>query len=145
MAKRLLDISNEESQLRKKIKLENKMILDKIKDIDEGINITQHKVEKFLLTFHSLMQTVSSEEGLDIPDGAVTDAILQIVLKISELVENNINLLKLSEFLKLALKKIKTLFNIQTEQNAEHADETEKANETAGDGGEEHGEQASKK
>ena len=140
MAKRLLDISNEESQLRKKIKLENKMILDKIKDIDEGINITQHKVEKFLLTFHSLMQTVSSEEGLDIPDGAVTDAILQIVLKISELVENNINLLKLSEFLKLALKKIKTLFNIQTEQNAEHADETEKANETAGDGGEEHGE-----
>ena len=140
MAKRLLDISNEESQLRKKIKLDNKMILDKIKDIDEGINITQHKVEKFLLTFHSLMQTVSSEEGLDIPDGAVTDAILQIVLKISELVENNINLLKLSEFLKLALKKIKTLFNIQTEQNAEHADETEKANETAGDGGEEHGE-----
>ena len=140
MAKRLLDISNEESQLRKKIKLENKMILDKIKDIDEDINITQHKVEKFLLIFHSLMQTVSSEEDLDKPDGAVTDAILQIVLKISELVENNIDLLKLSEFLKLALKKIKTLFNIQTEQNAEHADETEKANETAGDGGEEHGE-----
>ena len=140
MAKRLLDISNEESQLRKKVKLENKMILDKIKDIDEDINITQHKVEKFLLIFHRLMQTVSSEEGLDIPDGAVTDAILQIVLKISELVENNIDLLKLSEFLKLALKKIKTLFNIQTEQNAEHADETEKANETAGDGGEEHGE-----
>ena len=33
--KRLLDLSNEESQLRKKIKLENEMILDKIKDIDE--------------------------------------------------------------------------------------------------------------
>ena len=38
------------------------------------------------------------------------------------------------------LKEIKSLFNIQTEQNAEHAAETEKANETAGDGGEEHGE-----
>ena len=28
MAKRLLDLSNEESQLRKKIKLENELILD---------------------------------------------------------------------------------------------------------------------
>ena len=36
------------------------------------------------------------------------------------------------------------MFNIQTEQNAKHADETEKANETAGDEGEEHGEQTSK-
>ena len=44
------------------------------------------------------------------------------------------------EFLKLALKKMKSLFNKQTEQNAERADETEKANETAGEGAEEHGE-----
>ena len=115
-------------------------ILDKIKDIDEDININQHEVEKFLLIFHSLMQTVNSEECLDKPDGTVTDAILQIVLKISELLKNNIDSLKLPEFLKLALKKIKSLFNIQTEQNAEQADETEKANETAEDGGEEHGE-----
>ena len=43
------------------------------------------------------------------------------------------------EFLKHALKKIKSLFNIQTEQNAEHADKTEKANETPGDRGEEPG------
>ena len=135
MAKRLLGLSNEESQLRKKIK---KMILDKIKEIDEDININQHKVEKFPLIFHSLMETVNSEEGLDKPDGAVTDAIVQIVLEISELLKNNSDSLKLPEFLKLALKKIKSLFNIQTEQNA--AEETEKANETAGDGGEEHGE-----
>ena len=140
MAKRLLDLSNEESQLRKKIKLENKMILDKIKDIDEDININQHEVEKFPLIFYSLMQTVDSEEGLDKPDGTVTDAILQIVLKISELLKNNIDSLKLPEFLKFALKEIKSLFNIQTEQNAEQAAETEKANETAGDGSEEHGE-----
>ena len=137
MAKRLLGLSNEESQLRKKIK---KMILDKIKEIHEDININQHEVEMFPLIFHSLMETVNSEEGLDKPDGAVTDAIVQIVLEISELLKNNSDSLKLPEFLKLALKKIKSLFNIQTEQNAEHADETEKANETAGDGGEEHGE-----
>ena len=126
--------------LEKKIKQENEIILDKVKDIDKNININQHEVEKFLLIFHSLMQTVDSEEGLDKPDGAVTDAILQIVLKISEPLKNNIDSLKSPEFLKLALKKIKSLFNIQTEQNAEHADETEKANETAGNRGEEHGE-----
>ena len=140
MAKRLLDLSDEESQLRKKIKPENEMILDKIKDIDEDININQHEAEKFLLIFHSLMQAVNSEEGLDKPDGTVSDAILQIVLKISELLKNNIDSLKLPEFLKFALKEIKSLFNIQTEQNGKQADETEKANETAGNGREEHGE-----
>ena len=65
MAKRLLDVSNEESQLKKEIKLENKMILDKLKDIDEDIDINQYEAEKFLLIFHTLMQTVNSEEGLD--------------------------------------------------------------------------------
>ena len=127
-------VSLEKNQARKRD------ILDKIKDIDEDININQHEAGKFLLIFHSLMQAVNSEEGLDKPDGTVSDAILQIVLKISELLKNNIDSLKLPEFLKLALKKIKSLFNIQTEQNAEQADETEKANETAEDGGEEHGE-----
>ena len=104
MAKRLLDLSNEESQLRKKIKLENEMILDKIKDIDENININQHEVQKFLLIFHSLMQTINSEEGLEKLDGTVTDAILQIVLKTNKILKNNIDSLKFSEFLKLALK-----------------------------------------
>ena len=118
--------------LEKKSKLENEIILDKVKDIDKNININQHEVEKFLLIFHSLMQTVDSEEDLD--------KILQIVLKISEPLKNNIDSLKSPEFLKLALKKIKSLFNIQAEQNAKHADETEKTNETTGDRGEEHGE-----
>ena len=104
MAKRLLDLSDEESQLRKKIKPENEMILDKIRGIDEDININQHEVEKFLVIFHSLMQTVNSEEGLEKLDGAVTDAILQIILKTNEILKNNIDSLKFPEFLKLALK-----------------------------------------
>ena len=68
MAKRLLDLSNEESELRKKIKLENEIILDKIKDINEEIDISEHEVEKFLLIFHLLMETVNSEESLDNTD-----------------------------------------------------------------------------
>ena len=90
--------------LEKKIKPENEMILDKIRGIDEDININQHEVEKFLLIFHSLMQTVNSEEGLEKLDGAVTDAILQIILKTNEILKNNIDSLKFPEFLKLALK-----------------------------------------
>ena len=68
MFKRLLDLSNVESELRKKIKLENEIILDKIKDINEEIDINQHDVEKFLLIFHLLMETVNSEESLDNTD-----------------------------------------------------------------------------
>ena len=68
MVKRLLDLSNVESELRKKIKLENEIILDKIKDINEEIDINKHDVENFLLIFHLLMETVNSEESLDNTD-----------------------------------------------------------------------------
>ena len=61
------------------------MILDKIKGIDEEIDINEHKVEKFLLIFHTLIQTVNSEEVLDNTDGIATDTILKIVLRLSEL------------------------------------------------------------
>ena len=107
MAKRLLDLSNEESQLRKKIKLENELILDKLKDIYEEIDVNEHEVEKFLLIFHILMETVNSEEVLDNTDGIVTDTILKIVLRLSELLKNNIDSLKLPDIFKIALKKIK--------------------------------------
>ena len=83
MARRLLDLSNEESELRKKINLENEIILDKIKDINEEIDISEYEVEKFLLIFHLLMETVNSEESLDNTDGIVSDTILKIVLKIN--------------------------------------------------------------
>ena len=110
MFKRLLDLSNVESELRKKIKLENEIILDKIKDINEEIDINKHDVEKFLLIFHLLMETVNSEESLDNTDGIVSDTVLKIVLKISELLKNNIDSLKIPEIFKIALKKIKSLF-----------------------------------
>ena len=61
------------------------MILDKIKDIDKEIDINEHKVEKFLLIFHTLIETVNSEEVLDNTDRIATDTILKIVLRLSEL------------------------------------------------------------
>ena len=87
MAKRLIDVCNEEIELKKRIKLEKEIILDKIKDIKEDFNINEHEVQKFLLIFHTLMKVVSSDEELRLPAGAVTDSILQIVLKISELLK----------------------------------------------------------
>ena len=105
MSKRLKNVS-----LEKKIKLENEIILDKIKDINEEIDISEHEVEKFLLIFHLLMETVNSEESLDNTDGIVSDTVLKIVLKISELLKNNIDSLKIPEIFKIALKKIKSLF-----------------------------------
>ena len=144
MAKRLLDLSNVETELRKKIKLENEMISDKIKDINEEIDISENEVEKFLLIFHLLMETVNSEESLDNTDSIVSDTVLQIVLKISELLKNNIDSLKIPEIFKIAIEKIKSLFNLQTDQN-EHTGESEKASETSRDGSEEHREQESQK
>ena len=141
MAERLLDLSNVESELRKKIKLENEIILDKIKEID----ISEHEVEKFLLIFHLLMETVNSEESLDNTDGIVSDTVLKIVLKVSELLKNNIDSLKIPEIFKIAIEKLKSLFNLQTDQNAEHTGESEKASETSSNGSEEHREQESQK
>ena len=69
---------DEEDQLRKKIKLESKKIVSKIKEIDEGINISEHEVQKFLLIFHTVMQTVNSELKQEETDGAVNDALKKI-------------------------------------------------------------------
>ena len=78
-----------------KIRLENEIIIDKIKDFDEAINISKHEVQKFLLIFHTLMETVISDEGLQQTDRIITNAILQIVLKIGDLLKKNIDSLNL--------------------------------------------------
>ena len=115
------------------------MILDKLKDIHKEIDINKHKVEKFLLIFHTLMETVNSEEVLDNTDGAITDSILKIVLRLSELLKNNIDSLEVPDIFKIALKKIKNLFNLQTDQDAEHTGQDNKTSEASGNGSEEHG------
>ena len=49
------EYDDSENQLRKKIKLENQKILDKIKEIGEDVDISEHEVQKFLLIFHTLV------------------------------------------------------------------------------------------
>ena len=141
MTKTLLDLSNEDSEFRKKIKLENNLSWAKIKDVNEEFNVNQHEVEKVWLIFHILMENVNFQESLDSTDG-VYDVILTIVLKVTELLKKNIDSLKIPEILKVSLKKIKELLNLKTEQNTNNAkstDETEEASKTSGDGSEKHG------
>ena len=86
------------------------------------------------------METANSEESSDNTDG-VSDVILTIVLRITELLKKNIDSLKIPEILKIASKKIKNLFDLKTEQNTDNVEgtgETEEANKIARDGGEEH-------
>ena len=138
-----------ENQLRKKIKLENQKILDKIKEIEEDIDISEHEVHKFLLIFHTLVETVNSEQPQEETDGFVTDASLQIVNTIAGLLKNNIDSLNIPAVLKSALKKLKSLFIPQTKdseegktgeaepEDAKHTDETQEASEAGRDGSKE--------
>ena len=105
-----------ENQLRKKIKLENQKILDKIKEIGEDINISKHEVHKFLLMFHALVETVNSEQPQEETDGFVTDAILQIVNTIAGLLKNNTDSLNIPTVLKSSFKKIKKLVYFTNER-----------------------------
>ena len=106
--------NDDSAVLRKKIKAENDFILSKAKRINESIDLTDHEVNKFLIIFHTLLDTVdlSSEiSELEETDGIVTDIILKIVLKITELLRQNIDSLALPKILKDILKVIKELFN----------------------------------
>ena len=107
---------DEENQVRKKIKLENDMIINKIKNSYKDIDINEHEVHKFLLIFHTLMEAVNSEEKLEETDGVITDTILLIISKLSELLRQNIDSLMLPTILKTALKKFK-VYSISKKQN----------------------------
>ena len=123
------EYDDSENQLRKKIKLENQKILEKIKEINEDIDISEHEVHKFLLIFHTLVETINSEKAQEETDRFVTDAIVQIVNITAGLLKNNIDSLNVPAVLKSALKKLKSLFIPQTKDTEEgKTGETESEN-----------------
>ena len=99
---------NSEDKLRKKIKLE---ILDKVQEIEQEIDISEHEVHKFLLIFHNLVQTINSNEPQEETDRLMADVILQIVNTIIQLLKNNIDSLNIPAVLKSALKTAKLLYS----------------------------------
>ena len=142
----LFDSSNE--QLRKKIKLLNDNIVERIKEIDDKIDINEHEVYKFLLIFHSLFEKVTSEEAFEETDGILNDTILAVCNIIAGLLKNNIDSLKLPAILKTALKKLKNLFggvkSVESEwkepevkENAQNSVQAKETNGPSGEGREE--------
>ena len=130
--------NEDESQLRKNLKLENDIIIDKIKEHFEDTDIIEHEVQKFLLIFHSLMEAINYEENLEEADGDITDTFALIISKSSDLLRQNIDSLKLPAILKSALKKIINLFNVEkTKEDAQRTTETQRSSETSGDGAKE--------
>ena len=108
-----------ENEFRKKIKLETDLIIDKIQDIEQEIDISEHEVHKFLLIYHTLVQIINSEEPQEQTDGFIADTILQIVNVIAGLLKNNIDKLNIPAVLKSALKKLKSLFTSKTKDSEE--------------------------
>ena len=151
MSKRSIEetatFDNSNEQLRKKIKLQNQKIIEKVKEINEDIDINEHEVHKFLLIFHSLFEIVTSEQAIEEIDGFLNDTILAVVNIIAGLLKNNIESLQLPAILKTAFKKLKNLFTkIKTEEseikpevikNAEHSVQTEGTSSASGEGREE--------
>ena len=136
-----------DEQLRKKIKLQNQKIIERVKEIGEDIDINEYEVHKFLLIFHALFEVVTSEQAVEETGGFLNDTILAIVNVIAGLLKNNIENLNLSTILKTALKKLQSLF-IKTEtkvsepnteiENAKDSVQTEeKASSTSENGAEE--------
>ena len=93
-----------ENQLRKKIQLKHEKIISKIRETNEEIDISEHEVYKFLLIFHTLIETVNSVETEEETDGLVADAILQIVNLIAGLLKSNIDNSTVPAVLKCVLK-----------------------------------------
>ena len=64
-------------------------------------------MHKFLLIFHTLVQTINSNGPQEETDGLMTDVILQIVNTIIQLYKNNTDSVNIPAVLKSALKKYK--------------------------------------
>ena len=127
--------------------MQNQKIIEKVKEINEEIDINEHEVQKFLLIFHSLFEIVTSEQAVEETDGFLNDTILTVVKIIADLLKNNIESLKLPTVLKTALKKLKSLFtkikaeeteiNPEVIENAEHSVLTEENTSASREGREE--------
>ena len=68
--------------------------------------------------FHTIIGTVNSEQNQEETDRIVTDAILQIVIKIIELLKKNTDSLNLTTVLRNASKKIKNLYAKKTSETS---------------------------
>ena len=140
---------NENKNLKKRIKVLNEQITDKILEFDENLEVDEYEVSKFLLIFARLAKTLTSNENpeqADETDGLVSDTISIICNLITDLLKNNIDQLSIPKPVKTSLKILKRIFKLikdkQLENNAEYSHRTTsteeaETDETSWEGGEE--------
>ena len=81
---------------------------------DQSLVISCHEVHKFLLIFHTFVETINSDQPQEETDSFVTDTILQIVNVMAGLLKKNTDSLNIPAMLKSTLKKVKSFFIPQT-------------------------------
>ena len=140
-------VTNDSTNLKKKIKVLNEQIAEKIIELDENLEMENEEVSKFLLIFTHLTKTMTSEETseeTDETDGIVSDTISIICNLITDLLKNNIDELSISKPIKISLKILKRLFKLIKDKELEHdaefsrgSETTEETDEASWEGGEE--------
>ena len=103
-SKRSLNISENETDFSKKIKLEHKLMSVTISNKHPEINIDDHKIQMFLLIFNLLLEAELIKENTKDGEDGIPDILITIATKLLELLCNNIDSLKLAKIIKSALK-----------------------------------------
>ena len=77
------------------------------------------------------MEAFNSEENLEEADGVITDTFALTIWKLTDLLWQNIDSLKLPAILTSALKKIENSFNVEkTKEDAQCTTDTQTSSET---------------
>ena len=111
MSKWIIELSKEETNLRKKTEMEHETTSEQIAEKHPTINIDGHEIETFLLIFHILLESntdLTKKEETDNTDG-VPDIIITITNKLIKHLQDNIDSLNIADILEKTLKKIKSL------------------------------------
>ena len=100
---------NDVSSLAKKIKLEYKLISEKISKNHPDVDAHEHGIYKFLLIFNEILET-SLNDATDLTDSVdgIQDNILTVGKSLLKLLKGNIESLQLPAILKNALKRLKS-------------------------------------
>ena len=103
----LKDLNNLLS-LAKKIKLQHKLISEKISKNHPDIDVHEHEIYKFLLIFNEILET-SLNDATDLTDSVdrIQDNILMVGKSLLKILKENIESLQLPAILKGALKRLK--------------------------------------
>ena len=96
----------------KKIKLKQKLISESISKNYPDNDITNHEVNKFILIFNLLLETLNKGRLLEVKaqdseDGPIENTIILVVTKLISVLKGNVESLKLPKIIKIRLKKLK--------------------------------------